>query len=333
MAKKPVHSTRTRLGRGRRRKLNGSLGRDSTRLLTPAEEFELVSRLGRLRSKMERLIRPRLDGASTTTSTDHFDQILALYRAMPRRSSAADRRIRELLGQYAAIKHRLVLANLAWVTKLARMHRQAAIPEEDMFQEGVSGLLKAIDRFETERGLRLMTYATWYIREAMQQARARQSHLVSISAHDQTLLGRIERTRTAIQHEQARTPAIEEIDRKLRRGATVLRNLQQAAAPPVSLESSSSEGSIPVAVADPAEDYERAEDVAVTVARLMAALSDRERTVVTRRFGLDGKAPTSLEELGGVLNVSKERVRQIQRQAIRRMQESWRETGFEALPA
>jgi len=156
----------------------------SVKLLTPAEEYELVHKLGQVRTKAWKLIQPLVDKAPEDMRLDHFDQVVSLYHREGRKMKRPIRlKIDKLLREYSDIKHRLAVANLPWVTKLSRGQKQStSIPEEDLFQEGVCGLLKAIDRFEPERGLRLMTYATWYIREAMQQIRARQSHLVSISS-------------------------------------------------------------------------------------------------------------------------------------------------------
>jgi len=183
------------------------LRQPQVRLLTPAEEFDLVSQLCKLREKAMRLLQPLVDEAHEDARLDHFDQIVGYF--MDNRSGLkkpALKQVDALLEEYNAIKHQLVMANLPWVTKLARAQRQTNVSEEDLFQEGVCGLLKAIDRFEAERGLRLMTYATWYIREAMQQIRARQSHLVSISSHDQTLLGQLEAKQSQFQHQHTRLP-------------------------------------------------------------------------------------------------------------------------------
>lgn len=294
----------------------------SGRVLRQDEEFRLVTSLCDLRSRIEKILRPLLSVAERE-EFKHFDRLMIHY---PRRlakelAPKARRRVEELFERYNRIKHRLVVANLAWVTKLARAQRYGSLAEDDLFQEGVCGLLKAIDRFEAERGLRLMTYATWYIREAMQQVRARQSHLVSLSAHDQTLLGQVESLRTAYQHEHERLPSATEIGERMRRNPRSLSRLQSATAPVVSLDRGGLEGPLPVAVADPTTEIDRLEEIHSAVTRLMAALPDRERRIVERRFGLDGAEPASLESLGDDLNVSKERIRQLQRQAMRRMLE------------
>ncbi|MGL4462804.1 MAG: sigma-70 family RNA polymerase sigma factor [Planctomycetia bacterium] len=291
-------------------------------LLTPAEEQAIVKKLCRLRDGLDRDLRPAIADLPEDVRVDHFDQRLAQAVERGALRGAAGRRFRRRLDAYNELKHRLVLANLPWVTKLARTQRQSAVAEEDLFQEGVCGLLKAIDRFEAARGLRLMTYATWYIREAMQQVRARQSYLVSLSSHDQTLLGRIEARRVAFQHEHGRPPAGPELQQTLMVDSRSVVRLQSATYPPVSLERSGVDGVLPIPVDDPALEFDRLEAVQCAVRRLLESLPLREREVVTRRFGLDGGEPSSLEDLGDDLKVSKERIRQLQRQALLRMQQA-----------
>lgn len=327
-----VHNKETKNTMARKSAGKSQPPTEAVKLLTPAEEFELVSQLSKLREKIQRLLQPMLEQAPEGVRLNHFDQMVAYYQEMETklpRGQSAD--INRRLAKYNEIKHSLVLANLPWVTRLARAQRHSAIAEEDLFQEGVCGLLKAIDRFEAERGLRLMTYATWYIREAMQQIRARQSHLVSISSHDQTLLGQLEARQSEFQHRNERLPTTDELGKSLHGNPRQLSLLQMATRPAVSLERGGTEGAIPVAVEDPIPEFDRKEEVREAVARLLDSLPMRERLIVTRRFGLDGQEPTSLEVLGDDLQVSKERVRQLQRQAIRRMQQVASEEQLEVL--
>lgn len=302
-----------------------------TKLLTPAEELQLVTDLAKLRTKVRDWITPLLSKAPENTRLDHFDQIVTFYQTLKKTRSGPFRKIDSNLVEYNLIRDKLVLANLPWVTKLARGQKHPTLSEDDLFQEGVCGLLKAIDRFEVERGLRLMTYATWYIREAMQQIRARQSHLVALSAHDQTLLGQMEEQKTAFQHQHERAPNIREISSNFNRPLSSLNRLQAATAPAVSLDHGSSDGTIPIPVQDPIDEYDHYDEVQTAVTRLLEALPSRERWVVTQRFGLDGTEPKQLEELGDDLHVSKERIRQLQRQAIRRMQQTAKDENLELL--
>jgi RNA polymerase primary sigma factor len=307
---------------------------DDTRLLSPSEEFDLVSDLCARRRQIELKIRPIVEANATDEDrTDHFDQIIALFSQLQTVPAATRRWVSRQMKEYARIKHRLVVCNLPWVTKLARSQRSSVIPEEDLFQEGVCGLLKAIDRFEASRGLRLMTYATWYIREAMQQIRARQSHLVALSAHDQNLLGQLESLRSEYLHAHGRAPSSIELAKRTMRPAKMISRLQTASAGAVCIDRVGEEGRLPIAVADPTDEFDRMESVKGTVEQLLVNLSTRERLVVTRRFGLDGSDPISLEALGAAMQVSKERVRQLQRQALKRMQQAAELRGVEPLPA
>lgn len=305
------------------------------KLLSAEEEFALVEQLCKVRQAIDKLIRPQVKNPPESMRLNHFDQLLSYYSSELSRTmrAATVRKVERLLSQYNRIKHRLVVANLAWVTKLSRSQRHTTVAEEDLFQEGVCGLLKAIDRFEAARGLRLMTYATWYIREAMQQVRARQSHFLSLSAHDQTLLGQLEALRTEFQHEHERLPSPQELGKRAQRNPRSVSRLQNATAPVVSLDRAGVDGPMPIATSDPTMEFDRAEELHSAVARLMASLPQRERFIVARRFGLDGQEPTSLEKLGDDLKVSKERVRQLQRQALRRMQERAVEEDLELVPA
>lgn len=317
-----MQSERTRSSQSAsRRKAKPGPSARSTRVLSPSEEAILVNELCRLRKQVQRALQPLLRNAPEGHRLDHFDQQVAYYQSLPKVRAATRKRIEAGLEEYNQIKHQLVLANVAWVTKLSRNFRNATVTEEDLFQDGICGLLKAIDRFEAKRGLRLMTYATWYIREAMQQVRARQSHTVSLSAHDQTLLGEIESRRTEFQHQHQRQPSQAELGKEVARKPEFLHRLQTATSPAISLDRNATEGTIPVAIDDPSIEFEHNEAVATAVSNLLSSLPYRERFVVTRRFGLEGDAPASLEVLGGLLKVSKERVRQLQRQALRRMQQ------------
>ena len=303
----------------------------ATRPMKPFEELGLAWQLDKLRCRIQRLFRPLLQRAPEGTRLAHFDQMLAYYGSQPVSKNASARCVDKLLAEYNQIKQKLVLANLAWVTKMARGQRQWMVAEDDLFQEGVCGLLKAIDRFEPQRRFRLMTYATWYIREAMQQARARQSHPASISAHDHAMLGKLEAERIKFEQQHERTPTANELGDRLSANPRSVSRLQAIARPSLRLERGSGEDAIPVVVEDCVDEIAHREAVQMAVARLLEELPDRERMVVARRYGLEGHEPCSLAALSGDLNVSKERVRQLQRQAIRRIQKRVEQEQLEHL--
>lgn len=299
----------------------------SSRLLSVEEEQSLVARLGAIRKRIDAKVRPLVEPRATDKDRiGHFDQLMAFFHQQKAIPAKIKGQVARWMKEYALLKHQLVVCNLPWVTKLARAGRKSGISEEDLFQEGVCGLLKAIDRFEPERELRLMTYATWYIREAMQQIRARQSHLLSLSAHDQTLTHQMEQLKGEFQQRESRPPTNAELARQLDRPASLIRKLQSATAPALSLDHGGANGTIPVVMEDPVDEFDRLDDIKSSIHRLLQELSHRERVIVMRRFGLDGSEPTSLEAIGSLLQISKERVRQLQRQAIRRMQQLAKES-------
>lgn len=305
------------------------------RLLSPREEVELVTELCQLRSEIDQKIRPWVEKnlGEDDQPLNHFDQLMSAYRQHEKVPVALERWLKSRYRRYAAIKHKLVIGNLAWLMKLTRNSRTIGVSEEDLFQEGMCGMLKAIDRFEAARGLRLMTYATWYIREAMQQIRARQGHLLSLSAHDQTLLNRLDKVKSDFQQQHQRPPSEAELAKLVDRPQLALRKLRSASSSAVRLDRTQETGAVGVPVEDPAIEFDRLDSIKGTVRKLLSGLSQRERIVVTRRFGLDGGTPTSLEALGSALQISKERVRQLQRQAIKRMQQMSKQQAKRIMPA
>jgi RNA polymerase sigma factor (sigma-70 family) len=293
----------------------------ATRILSHAEEKTSVDELCRLRQEIDDRIRPvveRLCGSSA--ELEYFDQLLAAFDNLSSVPASERRWVARKLQLYNARKQQLVIANLPWVTKVARSQPATLLTEEDLFQEGVCGLLKAIDRFEASRGLRLMTYATWYIREAMQQSRARHGHLVSLSAHDQTLVGQLESRRSRFLHEHGRQPTPKELAEEVGKPTETIARLQTVTNSGGTVDFSKVVARGKDEREDPMAEFDRVDSLKSMVKGMLEQLTSRERLVITMRFGLEGSAPTSLEALGEVLRLSKERVRQLQRQAIRRMQ-------------
>lgn len=294
------------------------------RLLSVEEESELVAGLCHDRQSIRTILRPLLHRAAAELRHAYFDQQLSYIRSMAMRTvpRTIQQRLKRPLDHYHQLKHVLVIANLPWVNRLVCSQPTGrTVTAEDFFQEGVCGLLKAIDRFEADRGLRLMTYATWYIREAMQQVRARQSNLVTLSTHDQALLRRIESQRVRFLHHHRRMPFSNELPLEVYVANRAIGRLQAAARPTISLDHGGIDAALHFAADDPIDEVDRRDETRAHVSRLLQVLPARERLVITRRFGLDGEAPASLEVLGCCLHVSKERIRQLQRQAIRRMQD------------
>ncbi len=241
------------------------------------------------------------------------------------------RRVRA--GDQAA-KSRLIEANLRLVVQVARRYLNRGLPLPDLIEEGNLGLMRAVDKFEPERGLRFSTYATWWVRHAVTRALANQARLVRLPVHVEMLLGRYAKEQQRLAQELGRAPTAAELARALGTSEEQLEELEEIRQHPVSLDAPAGEhGQVADLVADPAADpslrltalfHERADLVSV-----LDDLAENERRVLRRRFGLEVDAPETLETIGGRLGVSRERVRQIEGAALRKLRALLRARGVD----
>ena len=231
---------------------------------------------------------------------------------------------RKDLGDEAA-KRRLIESNLRLVMSLTRNHTKAGDPLLDLIQEGNLGLIRAVEKFDYKLGFKLSTYATWWIRQAVTRALADQGRTIRLPVHVAEQVRRAQRSRRQLAQKLNRDPSVEEIAQDS--GFTVerVRELFDLVEDPVSLETPVGDGES--MVADLIED-ERAESPdgasaerarAVELKAAVERLNPRMRHVVTRRFGLDGKPPQTLEDVGTDLGITRERVRQLETRALREL--------------
>jgi RNA polymerase primary sigma factor len=231
---------------------------------------------------------------------------------------------RKDLGDEAA-KRRLIESNLRLVMSITRNYTKAGVPLLDLIQEGNLGLIRAVEKFDYKLGFKLSTYATWWIRQAVTRALADQGRTIRLPVHVAEQVRRAQRSRRQLAQKLNRDPSVEEI--ALDAGFTVerVRELFDLVEDPVSLETPVGDGES--MVADLIED-ERAESPdgasadrarSVELAAAVERLNPRMRHVVTRRFGLDGKPPQTLEDVGTDLGITRERVRQLETRALREL--------------
>jgi RNA polymerase primary sigma factor len=231
---------------------------------------------------------------------------------------------RKDLGDEAA-KRRLIESNLRLVMSITRNYTKAGVPLLDLIQEGNLGLIRAVEKFDYKLGFKLSTYATWWIRQAVTRALADQGRTIRLPVHVAEQVRRAQRSRRQLAQKLNRDPSIEEIAQDA--GFTVerVRELFDLVEDPVSLETPVGDGES--MVADLIED-ERAESPdgvsadrarAIELAAAVERLNPRMRHVVTRRFGLDGKPPQTLEDVGADLGITRERVRQLETRALREL--------------
>ncbi len=231
---------------------------------------------------------------------------------------------RKDLGDEEA-KRRLIEANLRLVMSITRHYTRADVPLLDLIQEGNLGLIRAVEKFDYRLGFKLSTYATWWIRQAITRALADQGRTIRLPVHVAEQVRRVQRCRRQLAQRLNRDPSSAEIGKEAGLPAERVDELFALVTDPVSLETPVGDGESLYAdlieddrVASPdvqTADQARAEELR----RALDELEPRMRYVVARRFGLDGEPPQTLEDLGAELGITRERVRQIETRALRRL--------------
>lgn len=226
----------------------------------------------------------------------------------------------------AKAKARLVESNMRLVVSIAKAYRSAGIPFEDLVQEGSIGLMTAAERFDPGRGYRFSTYATQWIRQAIGRAVDNKAKSIRLPAHISESLRKLERVRAEIRRESGEDPTLEQLAERTGISARKVASLLNTTQDPVSLdmpvgdEESTSLGSLLFdrTVPDPQEHLIGAE-VRTEIDAILKTLDERERLIIWKRFGFDGDDTCVLQQIGEELNISRERVRQIEAQALRKL--------------
>jgi RNA polymerase primary sigma factor len=223
-------------------------------------------------------------------------------------------------------REEMIKANLRLVVKIARDYEGIGLPLLDLISEGNIGLMKAVERFDPSKGAKLSTYGAWWIKQSIKRALANQSKTIRVPVHMVDKISKMHRAATRLHEELGREPTDEELGQELRISASRVAQMRLAATRPASLDapiSSEDSNTFGEVVEDEnaTSPYEQLADKAVAgiLQDLMKTLSAREANILRARFGLDGGPQKTLEEVAEQCGVTRERVRQLQNVALRKL--------------
>ncbi len=294
----------------------------------------LLDRFGEVAARMEMLSHRLAELKQTQAPPERIEPIRQELRYLMKITlespSSLHRRIQkitELQREYDAAKRRLSAGNLRLVVSIAKRYRNRGLSFLDLIQEGNTGLMRAVDKFQYRRGFKFSTYATWWIRQAITRAIAEQSRTIRVPVHMIETLSKVRAASRRFFHSQGKEPSLEEM--ALEAGLTLqeIEKILQMNREPLSLDQ-------PITDHDESdfgeflEDYREVDPLQEMhqdllkhrISEALAGLTYREREIIRLRYGLSDGYAYTLEEVGKIFSVTRERVRQIEAKAVRKLQ-------------
>jgi RNA polymerase primary sigma factor len=287
----------------------------------------LDRRVQQLKADIERHKKPGRSSAEQQNRLSEYRRILQLVQQPPRRLHERVERLREIQAEHRRAKRALLEANLRLVVSVAKNYRSRGVPFLDLIQEGNAGLMRALDKFEYRRGFKFCTYATWWIRQAITRAIADQSRTIRVPAHVASRASQVLRAYDTLSQQLAREPTTEEVADAAETTVDEARRMLKINSMPASLDGPiGHSGEAEFGDLLPKDDEREADENAdlnllgSRIDRLLQRLSWREREILRLRYGLGDGYPYTLKQVAYIFQVTRERIRQIEKRALNKLQ-------------
>ncbi|HKK65417.1 MAG TPA: RNA polymerase sigma factor RpoD/SigA [Clostridia bacterium] len=283
----------------------------------------------------------------TTAATSFDDEnIISLYLKEINKIPLLTREEENHYARLAAqgdqeAKEKLVNANLRFVVNVSKKYQNQGLPLSDLINEGNIGLMNAIERFDVDKGFHFISYAVWWIRQAILKAISEKARMIRLPLNRANELVQIDKARKELQSGKAEDPEVEEIAAATMMDKDHVANLINISQDLVSLETPvyADKGASQLGDFIEDRDYRAPEEVALEnslkddINKVLKTLSEKEAEIIQYRYGLNGRTPLSLKDIGDKYSLTKERIRQIEKKAIKRLQHPSRSMHLESYTA